>query len=121
MRSPVLVAISLIGVLLASACAAPDLGPKPVVKIVGRQQLFTGPVADWPVETWWADYGDPQLTVLIEYGLSNAPTIAVAEARLRRASALAGQASAAQLPSASTSVGFAESKPSYNTGLPTPA
>ena len=120
MRRSAIAALSLVGVLLASACAAPDLGPKPVAKVVGAQQLFSGPVADWPAEDWWTGYGDPQLTALIDTGLTEAPTIAVAQARLRRASALVGQASAAQLPSVSTSAAIAESKPSYNTGLPTP-
>ncbi|WP_165188970.1 efflux transporter outer membrane subunit [Caulobacter soli] len=121
MRSPVLTAVTLVGALLASACAAPDLGPKPVVKVVGQQQLFTGPVADWPTEDWWTGYGDPQLTGLIATGLQDAPTIAVAQARLRRASALVGLAGAAQQPSVSANAAAAESKPSYNTGLPTPA
>ena len=121
MRSPALTALSLVGALLASACATPDLGPKPVAKIVGQQQLFAGQIADWPAEDWWTVYGDAQLTALIETGLSDAPTIAVAQARLRRASALVGQAGAAQLPTVSTNAALAESKPSYNTGPPTPA
>jgi NodT family efflux transporter outer membrane factor (OMF) lipoprotein len=121
MRNAAFTALSLVGVLLTSACAAPDLGPKPVIKIVGQQQLFAGPVADWPAGDWWTAYGDAQLTNLIQAGLRDAPTVAVAEARSRRASALVGQAHAAELPSLSTSASFAESRPSYNTGLPTPA
>lgn len=118
MRSAV--ALSLVGALLASACAAPDLGPKPAVKVVTAQRLFDGPLAEWPTESWWTRYGDPQLTALIEAGLRDAPTIALAEARLRRAEALAGQARAAQLPTLSTTGGLSEAKPSYNTGVPTP-
>jgi NodT family efflux transporter outer membrane factor (OMF) lipoprotein len=114
-------ALSLTGALLASACAAPDLGPRPAFNIVGSQQVFASPIADWPAESWWTGYGDPQLTTLIETGLREAPTIALAQARLLRASALAGQAQAAASPSISTSAAFAASKPSYNTGLPTPA
>jgi NodT family efflux transporter outer membrane factor (OMF) lipoprotein len=120
MRRPAVAALSLAAALLASACAAPDLGPKPVAKVVGAQQLFSGSVADWPAEDWWTRYDDPQLTNLIDTGLTDAPTIAVAQARLRRASALVGQASAAQFPSVSTGAAIAESKPSYTTGLPTP-
>ena len=120
MRSPAFVAISLVGVLLASACAAPDLGPKPMVKVDGQQQLFAGAVADWPAEDWWTGYGDPQLTSLIEISLQGAPTIAVAQARLRRASALVELAGAAQSPTVSASAAVGESKPSYTTGLPTP-
>lgn len=121
MRRVFFTAASLTGVLLVSACAAPDLGPKPALKVVEQQQLFSGPVADWPRESWWTDYGDPQLSALIEAGLKDAPTIASAQARLRRASALVTQASAAQSPSVSAGVSAGESKPSYNTGLPTPA
>jgi NodT family efflux transporter outer membrane factor (OMF) lipoprotein len=115
-----LTVLALAGALLTSACATPDLGPKPVAKVVGQQQLFAGQVADWPAGDWWTAYGDLQLTALVETGLQEAPTIALAEARLRRASALVAQAGAAQLPTVSTSAAVAESKPSYNTGLPTP-
>jgi outer membrane protein TolC len=108
-RRPAITALSLVAALLATACAAPNLGEKPVAKVVGAQQLFAGPVADWPREAWWDSYGDPQLSALIEAGLKDAPTIAAAQARLRRASALVGQASAAQLPSVSTGVAIAES------------
>lgn len=121
MHRSVVTAVSLAGLLLASACAAPDLGPKPVLKVAGEQSLFAGPVADWPAEDWWTDYDDPQLSALIEVGLRTAPTIALAEARLRRASALADQAGAAALPSVSGNASAAESKSSYNTGAPTPA
>jgi NodT family efflux transporter outer membrane factor (OMF) lipoprotein len=115
------VVLSLIGALLASACAAPDLGPKPELKVATEQHLLSGPVADWPATAWWADYGDVQLSALIEAGLQDAPTIAVAEARLRRATALAAQARAVELPTVGASAAFGESKPSYNTGVPTPS
>jgi NodT family efflux transporter outer membrane factor (OMF) lipoprotein len=121
MRRSFVAALSLASLLLASACAAPDLGPKPVLKVASPASRLASPVADWPAEDWWADYSDPQLANLIETGLRMAPSIALAEARLRRASALTGQASAAASPSLSANAGMAESKPSYNTGLPTPA
>lgn len=118
MRSAV--ALSLASALLVSACAAPDLGPKPMLKVAEAQQSLAGPVADWPTTAWWADYGDAQLSALIEAGLREAPTIAIAEARLRRATALSEQARAVEVPTVSATAGFAESKPSYNTGLPAP-
>jgi NodT family efflux transporter outer membrane factor (OMF) lipoprotein len=120
MRSPALTALSLAAALMASACATPDLGPRPVPATVGPQQLFAGPVAEWPTQDWWTGYGDPQLSALIETGLKGAPTIAAADARLRRASALAAQASASELPTLAANAAVAESRPSYNTGLPTP-
>lgn len=121
MRRPFIVALSLVSLLLTSACAAPDLGQKPVLKVATPASRLAGPVADWLTKDWWVDYGDLQLTSLIETGLRSVPSIALAEARLRRASALTGQASAAAAPSLSANAALAESKPSYNTGLPTPA
>lgn len=121
MRRPAILALSLTSLLLASACASPDLGPKPVLKIAAQSSQLTGPVADWPAEDWWKGYGDPQLSSLIATGLKEAPSIALAQARLRRASALTGQASAAAMPSVSVNASVAESKPSYETGVPTPA
>jgi NodT family efflux transporter outer membrane factor (OMF) lipoprotein len=41
----------------------------------------------WPAEQWWNVYGDPQLARLIERGLAQSPTLAVAQARIARAQA----------------------------------
>ena len=53
----------------------------------------------WPPDQWWRLAGDPQLTALIEEGLANAPQVAVAVARIRRAEAEAQRTGAARLPS----------------------
>lgn len=117
MRSAVL---TLAAALLVSACAAPELGPRPTLKVASEQAVFVGATTDWPTQAWWVEYGDPQLTALIEAGLEDAPSIAMAEARLRRATALAEQARAVDVPTVSAATTLAESKPSYNTGVPTP-
>ncbi|MFC3442506.1 efflux transporter outer membrane subunit [Sphingobium rhizovicinum] len=108
--------------LLLSACAAiPDLGPKPVVRApdsVAAQQSLAASQAAWPGDGWWAAYGDPQLTALIEEGLRNAPDMAVASARFRQAQAMAQQAGAATLPSANLDASAAATKQSYNMGMP---
>src|SRR5262245_37690017 len=75
--------------LLASACAAiPDLGPAPQAKeaqTYAAQESFRAPRGEWPVSSWWTSYGDPQLDALIAEALAGAPSLAQAEARLRRA------------------------------------
>src|SRR5690349_19395280 len=95
-------AVSFVAALMTSACVStPDLGPKPQLKTVAVQQAFAAPAADWPATDWWRAYGDPQLDALIAEGLAGSPTIAVAEARLRRAEASVTQARAAELPTIS--------------------
>jgi NodT family efflux transporter outer membrane factor (OMF) lipoprotein len=82
--------------------------------------VFEGPGAAWPQPDWWRVYADPQLDTLIAEGLAGSPNIAVAQARLRRAEALAAQAHAAELPALDADGSVSETKPSYLTGLPVP-
>ena len=109
--------------LLLSACAAvPDLGPPPQARAgrVPDQQALAATTAAWPPADWWTAYGDAQLDTLIGDGLKGSPSMAIAQARLRRAQAVADQAEALSLPSVTANASAALSKPSYNTGLPTP-
>jgi NodT family efflux transporter outer membrane factor (OMF) lipoprotein len=73
---------------------------------------------NWPSDHWWSDFGDAQLSQLIEEGLAGATDIRVAEARFARANALAGQARSALLPSVNAGVQVSGSKQSYNNGTP---
>jgi NodT family efflux transporter outer membrane factor (OMF) lipoprotein len=106
--------------LATASCAAPDLGPKPQLATIVDQRLFAGSVSDWPQADWWRVYEDPQLDGLIAKGLAGSPTIAQAQARLRRAEAFAAEARAAQAPSLDAGGSVTESKPSDLTGLPIP-
>ncbi|MDF0489958.1 efflux transporter outer membrane subunit [Sphingomonas sp. H39-1-10] len=118
MRSPIALAVA---GLLAGCVTPPHLGPAPEVKAPATYrgaETFSAAGAAWPIDDWWAAYGDPQLSSLIEEGLSNAPTMAQASARLRRAEALAGVANAALLPSVSADGSLTVSKPSTNDGIP---
>ncbi|TFW34669.1 efflux transporter outer membrane subunit [Massilia horti] len=50
----------------------------------------------WPVREWWREYRDPQLDNLVARALNDAPTLAVARARLAAArAAVAGERAAA--------------------------
>jgi NodT family efflux transporter outer membrane factor (OMF) lipoprotein len=81
-------------------------------------ETFKGPARDWPSDTWWTAYDDPQLTSLIEEALVVSPTLAQASARIRRAEAEARRAGAANLPSLSLQGAAQEVKQSYNVGIP---
>jgi NodT family efflux transporter outer membrane factor (OMF) lipoprotein len=108
--------------LLAGACATlPAATPARVARTpdaYAATQTLAAPEAAWPVDTWWKAYGDTQLDSLVDEALSGSPTLAQAQARLRRAQALASQAKAAQLPSVTANGGVERSKQSYNNGIP---
>jgi NodT family efflux transporter outer membrane factor (OMF) lipoprotein len=74
--------------------------------------------ADWPAGDWWNAYGDPQLDRLVTEALADAPTLAQAQARVRRALAATGVARASELPSLTASGGIAEARQSEYQGIP---
>src|ERR1051326_225557 len=115
------VAVSLFSVVLVSGCAglpADDARAqlKPATQYAAERSFSgqTGQKAQWPADAWWTAYGDAQLDRLIDEALAGAPNIAVAEARLRRAQALAGIAQAAKLPQVSANGSISEQKQSRN-------
>ncbi|SFK30491.1 efflux transporter outer membrane subunit [Caulobacter sp. UNC279MFTsu5.1] len=113
----------LLAALLTSACATmPAATPARVAKApeayATAQTLAASDIAAWPADAWWKAYGDAQLDALVDEALAGSPTLAQAEARLRRAQALANQAKAAQLPSVGANGGVERSKQSYNNGIP---
>jgi NodT family efflux transporter outer membrane factor (OMF) lipoprotein len=84
-----------------SACASFDHSPAaaPAIDVAA---LGAKPAAiEWPREDWWHRYDDAQLDALIADGLSGAPSLAAARARIARADAAAGVARAALLPEVS--------------------
>ena len=116
-------AASLIGVLLCTACApVPNLGERP--KPISAAPLVQGIQAEeidrigWPDSNWWQAYDDPQLSQLIEEGLSSSPTLDEAAARVRRAQAVAEQAGSRMLPNVNATAQAGELRQSQNLGLP---
>ena len=87
--------------------------PKPI-SAYATNQSFTAPPASWPADSWWKTYGDAQLNELIDEALANSPTLAVADARLRRAQAVAQVAHSSLAPQVSASASATEQKQSYN-------
>ena len=119
---------TLAGLLAASsllalgACASlPQLGSAPQPKAAqayAASRSFQAPQAAWPADDWWRAYGDAQLDGLITEALNGAPDLAAAQARVRKAQALASGARGALLPSLDAQGSLAEVKQSYNAGIP---
>ena len=106
---------------LAACAAVPRMDPAPQPRpaaSLAASETFSAPAAAWPEEGWWRRYNDPQLDALVEEALKGSPTLAQAEARVRRAQALREQARASLLPNVSANAAVAESRQSYNMGVP---
>jgi NodT family efflux transporter outer membrane factor (OMF) lipoprotein len=111
-------AATLLYTLALTACAGlspPADRPQPkAAESFATEQSFAAPAGNWPVEAWWKGYGDDQLDTLIDEALAGSPTIAIAQARLRRAEALAGIAASATRPQVSANATTAQQKQSQN-------
>ncbi|GEO00882.1 outer membrane protein [Novosphingobium sediminis] len=107
-------------VLLAGCAAMPDLGPRPALRDPATLGALPadGAMPQWPGDGWWKDFGDPQLSSLIEEALAGSPSLAVADARARKAAAYAQGARAALLPAINANAQATEVKQSYNNGFP---
>ena len=106
---------------LAGCATVPKLGeaPKPAqATAFAAARSFTAPAAEWPADRWWTAYGDAQLTGLMDEALAGAPSLAEAAARARAAAGRAQEARGATLPSLSANAQAAETKQSYNNGIP---
>ncbi|MFT3762479.1 MAG: efflux transporter outer membrane subunit [Pseudoxanthomonas sp.] len=63
--------------------------------------------AAFPKRDWWTALGDPQLDALVAEALQGTPSLAAADARLRKAQAQAGLADAARKPTVGASAQYA--------------
>src|SRR5262249_26734118 len=100
------------------ACAAmPDREKAPTPKPMqnySTERMFAGAERAWPADNWWIAYGDAQLDALVTEGLAGSPSVAVAQARLRKAQSLVYVARAADQPQVSANASATEQKQSYN-------
>ncbi|RYY27074.1 MAG: efflux transporter outer membrane subunit [Sphingomonadales bacterium] len=110
--------------LTLSACAtipAPTVGTGPAsLSNYAFDQSIPTTANAWPQAHWWQGYGDAQLAALIEEAVADAPTLRIADARMRQAEAVAGQAGARLAPSVSANGSAQAARQSYNLGLPVP-
>ena len=85
MRRPVAAAVAL---LLAGCATAPHVEPQ--VTQVAPATLGLGAQTPVLAERWWDGFGDPQLSRLVDMGLTGSPTLDAALARVRAAQAAVG-------------------------------
>jgi NodT family efflux transporter outer membrane factor (OMF) lipoprotein len=96
----VLVAVSCSGL---AACAnfsgiAPSARHLDPRSLNNGSLLTAGEGAEWPRETWWRDYRDPQLDSLVSEALEGNPGLRVASARVTQAQGFAAMRYGATLP-----------------------
>jgi len=110
-------ALSLVCALTACASLPGETEPTPEIRpqpAFASTRSFDAPVGAWPAAGWWKTYADPQLDVLIEEGLAGSPSVASADARLRRARAQTDGARGALAPQISASAAANQQKQSYH-------
>jgi len=74
----------------------------------------------WPSGDWWRSFGDAQLDALEDEGLRSTPSLALAQARVRKAAALAEEAGAVLKPQVSGSASLTRDRFSENYIFPPP-
>ena len=95
-----------------------DIAPiKPLASYATARSL-AGAVGTWPSDHWWQDYRDPQLTSLIEEGLTGASDMRIAAARLAIATAAVGPAQGALFPTLAASGKIDRERQSYKYLMP---
>ena len=105
--------------LVLSACAAlPNRETQPQMRAMETYATERSFVASangaWPTDSWWLAYQDEQLNALIDEALRGSPTLAAADARVRKAYAAADTTGAARFPQASFNASASEQRQSYN-------
>jgi NodT family efflux transporter outer membrane factor (OMF) lipoprotein len=90
--------------LIIAGCASPgNVAPQahsndPMSLDAGAAIRAADIDAQWPAVDWWRTYKDPQLNSWVEAAIAGNPTLAVAQARVRNAQALASANAAALAP-----------------------
>jgi NodT family efflux transporter outer membrane factor (OMF) lipoprotein len=104
-RLPVLVATALLAACASTGGLQPAAEPRPIDDHVLTRSLSGAPLspAEFPTRDWWRSLGDPQLDALIAEALQGSPSLAAADARVRKAQAQAGLADAERKPTVSAS------------------
>jgi len=102
-RLPVLVATALLAACASTGGLQPASEPRPIDDHTVARSLSGAPLspAAFPAQDWWRSLGDPQLDALVAEALQGSPSLAAADARVRKAQAQAGLANAARKPTVS--------------------
>ncbi|THD58199.1 efflux transporter outer membrane subunit [Phenylobacterium sp.] len=120
-RYRTLPALLLAATALGACATLPPPAPARIAKApasYATAQSLAGPAGEWPGDAWWTAYGDAQLNGLMTEALAGSPTLALAEARIRKAQSIAASQRAASLPNVAGDVSVQQAKQSYNLGIP---
>ncbi len=93
-----------------SSGLAPHATPTDPATLHTTQSLAGVPAATWPKADWWAGLGNAQLSQLIAEALADNPTLAVADARVQAAQAIAGATDAARKPTFGVGASVSEAR-----------
>ena len=107
---------------LGGCATVPDLSTRPEPAqpgIFASARSLAGTSQDWPSDSWWEDFGDRQLDLLVSEALRDSPTIEQAAARIRIGVAQAELARAALVPSVGVMATAQDVRITQNVGLPT--
>jgi NodT family efflux transporter outer membrane factor (OMF) lipoprotein len=107
---------------LGGCATMPNLGVRPEPTQPGAfasARSLAGTSQNWPTDSWWQEFGDPQLDGLVSEALKDSPTIEQAVARIRIGVAQAGLAKAALMPSAGATATAQDLRITQSVGLPT--
>ncbi len=77
-------------------------------------------IDEWPTLAWWQSFNDPQLDALISEALQNSPSLALAAAKVGRASAALQNARARALPAVALSADANRQRYTENGMYPAP-
>jgi NodT family efflux transporter outer membrane factor (OMF) lipoprotein len=101
-RRRVPTAIAVTAALCLAGCALPAHLSPPLARLdadaIGLQAAATAPPVD---EAWWHEFQDPALDALVGKAVKDSPSLAIADARLRRANAIAERVDAEDWPQVS--------------------
>lgn len=106
--------------LLLAGCAAlpPHSRTARPLQPANDAMLASGQPGPWPRDEWWKRYHDPQIDQLVAEALSDSPSVAAAAARIRKADALARQASAVLPPGLAADASLTGNQQTRNNGVP---
>ncbi len=113
---------ALISAALLSGCVSPSSYEMAETKSVSDfqyQQAFNDiETMNWPSDQWWTVYGDVQLNQLMDVALNQSPTMAIAQARLKGAAAIAQQVGALKKLQVGSQATASMTKVSYGYQMP---
>lgn len=98
-RSARVCAAAAAGALWLAGCALPAHLPPPVAELDGAAVGLHPDAVAAPVdEAWWRVFSDPTLDALVDKAVKDNPSLVIADARLRRANAVADRVDAENWP-----------------------